>query len=512
MTTDSLDPLAIMSSFVLETGVCWGEAARPWQLDDAREVLAPTGPRRSFRLAGRGMSKTGDTAAEVLAMMLTVAPPHSRSYCFAADADQASIFADSAAGWIERTPGLTAAFDVGARTITARHNGATLSIESSDGASAFGLRPFVTVADELPMWPATTNHRRLWSAIASGAAKVPNSRLIVTGTGGSPTGLGAEVWKLASEHPDHWRTTIRPGPSPWWNAEDVAATRASLTDSEWRRLILCEFAEGDDSLTDPQAVADAIRPGDPVLPYRPSAGPYVLTLDIGTRRDLTAAAVSHIERRTEGRVVVVDRVMSWRPSKQTGGRVDLDEVQNAIERLAREYHAPVHFDRMQAEQLTSNLARHGITTHEYVFSTAGANRLARALFVALRDRALSLPDDPELIDGFNSTRMIESTPGTVKLSNPAGHHDDIPTVIGMAVALLSERPDAIGGIASPVGARLPDHLARPLRERTRAEVANTRRTLAPPAWSRTRTDPTHPDPGTLAHALRGLPWARGGRQ
>ncbi|WP_175415784.1 hypothetical protein [Acidipropionibacterium jensenii] len=489
-TTDpaKLDPVALMSSFVLEDGRRWGEAAEPWQLDDAREVLAPTGPRRSFRLAGRGMSKTGDTAAEVLALMLTEAPAHSRSYVFAVDADQAAIFADSAAGWIDRTPGLAGAFTVDARTITARASGATLRIETSDGASAFGLRPYITVADELPMWPATTNHRKLWSAIASGVAKVPGARLIVTGTGGSPAGLGAEIWKLASDNPAHWRTTVRPGPSPWWTADEVAATQASLTASEWRRLILCEFAEGDDSLTDPAAVAAAIRPGSPVLPYSPGRR-YIITLDIGTRRDLTAVAVSHTERTDAGRVVVVDRVMSWRPSKQSGGRVDLDEVQHTIARLAREYHAPVHFDRMQAEQLTSNLTRAGVVCHEYVFSSAGANRLARALYIALRDRALSLPDDPELVDGFNSTRMIETTPGTVKLHNPAGHHDDIPTVVGMAVALLTERPDS-----GTSAARVPTTRNRPDLDRrpTRVVLAATRHHRA------------GPDPADAHTALQGL--------
>lgn len=506
MTTETrtLDPLAVLSGLALENGRTWGSAAYPFQLDDAQAVLDLDGVRRHFILRGRGMSKTTDVAGLALALLLTEAPKNSRSYVFAADAEQASLTRDALQGLADRS-GLVPLVDLGARSVTVKATGARLDIMSSDGASAYGLRPWLCIVDELPMWPSTGNYRNLWAAISSSIGKVPGSRLVVIGTAGPPVGLGHDVHDLAVANPQHWRTVTEPGPSPWWSAEDVAATRASLTDSEWRRLILCEFAEGDDSLTDPQAVADAIRPGDPVLPYRPSAGPYLLTLDIGTRRDLTAAAVSHMERRTDGRVVVVDRVMSWRPSKQTGGRVDLDEVQNAIERLAREYHAPVHFDRMMAEQLTSNLARHGILTREYVFSSAGANRLARALYIALRDRALSLPDDPELIDGFTSTRMIETTPGTVKLSNPAGHHDDIPTVIGMAVALLSERPDAIGTLSVPSLESMSPETARRYHDRTR-------RTLAPPAWSRARNDPHNPEPGTLAHAMRGLPWARGGRQ
>lgn len=502
-TPSAAEPLDLMAGFILEDGRTWGAAACPWQLADAAEVLDPTGPRRSFRLAGRGMSKTSDTAAEALALMATEAPAHSRSYVFATDADQAAIFADAAAGWIERTPGLAALFDVGARTITARASGATLSIESSDGASAYGLRPWLTVADELPMWPATANHRRLWAAIASGVAKVPGARLVVTGTGGPPVGLGADVWKLAREHPEHWRTITRPGPPPWWSPEDVAATRASLTPAEWARLIRCQFAEGDDNLTDPGAVAAAIRPGESVLAYSSAAGPYLVTLDVGTRRDYSAAAVSHTEHRASGRVIVVDRVVIWQPPSGPGGRVDLAEVQESVERLAREYHAPVWADRMQSEQMIGNLTRSGIICHEYVFSSAGANRLARGLFIALRDRALSIPDDAELIAELKTARMVERGPGVVKLENPTGTHDDAATVVGMAVAVLTARPDAVGSISVPSLDRLPVALAKPARTRSVVDVARTQhhRTPSPgPSLG-------GPSPSRVRHALAGL---RGG--
>src|SRR5215213_6069704 len=107
-------------------------------------------------------------------------------------------------------------------------------------------------------WPSTTNHRRLWSAVASAVPKVPGSRLVVIGTAGSPVGLGAEVWAEA-QISSHWRTSRTPGPSPWWTNSDIEALRVGLSASEWRRLILCEWAEGDDALTTPEDVAACIR-------------------------------------------------------------------------------------------------------------------------------------------------------------------------------------------------------------------------------------------------------------
>ncbi len=155
----------------------------------------------------------------------------------------------------------------------------------------------------------------------------------------------------------------------------MESTRADITASDWRRLILCEWAERDDSLTTPDDVEAAIRGGSTVLEPRPGVQ-YVAALDVGTRRDLTALAVGHRERRAEGPVVVVDRVLYWRPP--AGGLVDLAEVEAVVLRVCRQYRARLRFDRMQAEQMTVNLERAGVTVREYVFSVQGANRLDAA--------------------------------------------------------------------------------------------------------------------------------------
>ncbi|MCV7528065.1 hypothetical protein M3D91_011075 [Micrococcus luteus] len=456
-----LAPMDLLAGLVMEDGRRWGEVAHPFQRADASAVLAQDGPRRHFLLRGRGMSKTTDVAAMTLALLLCEAPERSRSHVYAVDADQAALFADAFAGFVGRTPGLAGAVDVKARTVTVRGTGASLTIETSDGASAYGTRPWLTVVDELSMWPSTQNYRQLWGAIVSAVPKVPGSRLVVIGTAGPPSGLGAEVWESVQAAPS-WRTARTPGPSPWWSEADVESTRADLTASDWRRLILCEWAEGDDSLTTPDDVEAAIRGGSTVLEPRPGVQ-YVAALDVGTRRDLTALAVGHRERRAEGPVVVVDRVLYWRPP--AGGRVDLAEVEAVVLRVCRQYRARLRFDRMQAEQMTANLERAGVTVREYVFSAQGANRLARGIHGALRDRALSLPDDVEVRDEFLSTRLVETAPGVVKLSNPRGSHDDIVTAVGMIVADFMERPDDSGARATvPRGVLPPRALGGGFRE------------------------------------------------
>ncbi len=484
MTADEITPLALLSAFQLEDGRRWGEVAEVFQREDAAAVFDQGAVRRHNLLRGRGMSKTTDVAGVALALLLTQAPARSRSYIYASDTEQAGLFMDALAGFVSRTPGLAGAVEVGARLVTVRQSGASLSVETSDGASAFGLRPWLIVVDELGVWPNTANHRRLWSAIVSALPKVPGSRLVVIGTAGSPTGLGAKVWTEA-EADAEWRAARNPGPSPWWTPAEIAATQRALTASEWRRLILCEWAEGEDSLTTPEDVEAALRAAPIVNAPRPGVR-YFAALDLGTRRDLSAFVIGHSEQRQGGRVTVVDRLAYWRPGKGKAGRVDLAEVEESVRRTAREYGVrAVLYDRHQAEGLTQGLERSGIHVEEFVFSASSVNNLARGLYIALRDRALELPDDAELREQFLATQMVETATG-VKLRNPVGAHDDIPTVVGMLHTHLLEQGGGRGGVTSVA------HIQRPTAQRRAGDTAAGRRIMTAALRQAERSGPRLP--------------------
>jgi len=472
-----------MEAFVLDTGDPWGAVAAGFQRADVAAILDPDGPLRHWLLRGRGMSKTTDIAALALALLITEAPRKSHSYVFAVDSDQAQLTMDAIDAIVSNTSGLAGAVIVGSRSATVRGSGATLSVESSDGASALGQKPFFVIVDELAAWPNTANHRRLWSAIIGSLPKLKVggrsvARLIVISTAGSPVGLGKRTWDEAEKAPQRWHTSKHPGPSPWWSAEDIANTRADLLPSEWMRYIECEWAEGEDTLTTPEDIAACTRAGDVVLdPVRGRT--YVAALDVGTRRDLTAFAIGHMEPTSAGRKVVIDRVRSWKPKDGEGGRVDLAEVEATVRRLCREYGvSKFRFDRMQAEQLSQNLAKTGLRIDEYVFSATGANRLARTLQVALRDRAIELPDDPELQTELLTVRMVETGPGVVKMNNPEGTHDDVVTAVAMVAAELTAQPDC-----GPASVSVPT------------------RKLGPRATATTREAITHNSTGRVALTL-----------
>lgn len=162
----SPEALALLATLRLEDGRRWGEVALPWQLDDVQALIDRDGPRRHWWSRARGMSKTSDAAAAMLALLLAEAPPLARAYAFASDRDQAGLVLDALAGFVARGgPALADVVELGSRSVTVRATGAKLVVESADAASSFGLRPWATVVDEAAQWPSTAGHRRLWSAI-----------------------------------------------------------------------------------------------------------------------------------------------------------------------------------------------------------------------------------------------------------------------------------------------------------------------------------------------------------
>ncbi len=389
----------------------------------------------------------------------------------AVDADQAGLVHDALAGLVARTPELAGAVKVEVRRVTALDTGATLEVLASDAASAFGLRPWLFVADELSAWPTTPGHRRLWSAVVSSLPKVAGSRLVVCTTAGSPSHWSHDVWLRAFDS-DHWRASAVAGPCPWWSPADVEAARADLIDFEYRRLVLNEWAEGEDQLTSAEDVAAAVAHSGPLAPRRGVS--YVLTLDVGLKRDRTALVVAHAERSESGPRVVVDRVHRWEGSQLRP--VSLADVEASALELSRAYNrAPLVFDVHQAAHLAQNLRAKGVRTEEFVFSVANVSHLARTLYTLLRDHRLAIPDDDDLRRELAAVRLVETSPGMFRVDHDRGAHDDQAIAVGMAAAWLdakgAHRPARLTSVAGQhVGA---SPAPRPNRRRASAQLVST---------------------------------------
>lgn len=437
MTNDAFELLA---GLVLnEDGATWGELAQPWQAQDARAIIRAE-PRRHLLVRPRGASKTSDVAGIALSLLLSEAPAESRSYCYAVDRDQARNLLDALRGFVTRSPELGELVKISANEVTVQRSGASLTVEASDGVSAWNKIPWLVMIDELASWPATDNHRTLWNAIVSALPKRRDSRLVVMSMAGSPLHFAHRLYKQAQADPG-WRMSHVPGPCPWWTPEDVEQVRRDLmivTEGEFRRVILCEWVEiHEEVLAREEDVLACARDTTTLEPVEGTD--YLAALDIGIRRDYTALAVGHVEPGDTGRRVVVDYTRHWRPSRLSRVNVHKD-VEPVVLQVCRRYSAPLLFDRSQADDLVQRLSEQRVTSEEFVFSTSGAARLAKSLATALRDRRISIPDDEELIAELQTARLVESSPGVVKMVNPPGTHDDLAVVTGMLTATLLARP------------------------------------------------------------------------
>jgi hypothetical protein len=425
----------LMSALVLEDGRCWGDVAAIFQREDAAAIFNPEGPRWHYETRPRSGSKSTDASGVALTWLAVEAPAGARGYVVAVDQDQAALLLDAASGIVDRTSALRSVVDVQALKIVAR-SGASVEVLAADGASAYGLRPHLMILDEFPAWPETRNMRRLWTALLSSAHKVPGSRLILMGSPGEPGHFSYKVLQEARRS-DRWRTSEVKGPLQWIPASELEAQRPLLRDSEFARLHLGVWAQGEDRLVseeDLEAACVLDGPQAPVFGVR-----YVITLDVGITSDACVVVVAHAEALGSEygapRRVVVDRIARWRGSRRKPVR--LGEVEEYIEQASREYHhAPLHADPYQAVGLLQRLKAKGVSATEFTFSAQSVGRVANALHLALRNRIIYLPDDPELTAELGRVRLRETSPGAVRLDHDSGEHDDQAVAIAIACAVL----------------------------------------------------------------------------
>lgn len=444
--------LNLLASLVLDIGRRWGEAAVAAQWLDARAVLNPSSPTPyHFLTRARGYSKTDDLAGMTVAVMLEQLPPASRLYALAADRDQGRLLVESLAGFVARTPELAGALRVDTYKATATRTGSTLEVIAADAPSAYGARPAFLVVDELAQWATTAGPRHLWEATTSALAKVPGARMAVLTSAGDPAHWAHGVLQHAYADP-LWRVHEVAGPPPWADPERLAEQRRRLPESSYARLFENRWTASEDRLTnidDLKACVTLDGSLDPSPTHR-----YVIGVDVGVKNDRTVVAVCHTEadrhtwtgaeRQEIGRRVVLDRMGVWAGSRLRP--VNLDDVEEWVETASRSYNrAEVVFDPYQAVGMMQRLQGRDVFCHEFTFSSASVGRLASTLHLLLRNRALALPDDAELIDELANVRLRETSPGVIRMDHDAGRHDDRAIALALAAHRLLEQPDSMAG-------------------------------------------------------------------
>lgn len=450
-------PLDLLASLPLDDGL-WGDLATATQRTDAAAVFDPRGPSLHYTTRPRGGGKTTDAAGYAVALHLTEAPVGATSFVVAADAGQAGLVIDSVRSFLLREPKLRSAMKVEARRVVFLVDGertSTLEVVPADEASAYGLRPWLVIADEVGQWPETPSARGVWAAMVSALPKVKGSRLVVLTSAGSPSHWAYKVLEQAKRS-RRWRVSETPGPLPWVSAEVLDEQRHLLTPSQFARLHLNNWTSPEDRLTTPEQIAACVGHSGAIPPRRGVR--YALGLDIGLVHDATVLTVAHAEHRVGARVVVVDRQEVWQGTKACP--VDLSDVESAVFETWRQYRGTLIFDPWQGEHLAARLKARHVPVEVFRFGSASVGRLALTLYRLLRDRLLDLPDDDELADELASVVLRESQPGQYRIDTSGDRRDDRVISLALVAQKLASTSSAGGRIFVATGELPPIRLIR----------------------------------------------------
>jgi hypothetical protein len=345
--------------------------------------------------------------------------------------------------------------------VTATGTGATLEVLAADEASSWGIRPSLLVVDEFAAWKTTQGPRRFWRSLFSALPKTRGSRLVVLTSPGEPSHPAYGLLERARMSPERWRVSEVRGPCPWLDPADLDEQRSELPEWEYRRLHLGEWAESADRLTSGDDLAACMTLDGPREYARGRR--YALALDVGLTADRTVLAACSCDSGSP--TVALDRLLVWQGSRRNP--VSLDTVEAAVvETWAAYGRPPLILDVWQAAQLAQRLRRRSVRVVEFAFTAASVSRLALRLHGAIRDRALALPDDPELLDELANVRLRETSPGVYRLDHDHGRHDDRAIALALALHLLAVRtvsggatwdgePSAVLSAFATVGATPP---------------------------------------------------------
>lgn len=393
-------------------------------------------------LAGRAAvptHNTFDAGAATLAVMLTgVVRAGDELYAAAEDRTQAGLLAEKIRAIAQNTPELAGSVEIQQFRVITPRTGAVLNVLSSELAGSWGKTPRWLFVDEVCNHTATSQKREFVTALVTALLKRADSQCLIGSTPSAQSHWAYDLWLRAVES-RLWRASIVKGPAPWQDPEELADERRYLPDFMWRRLFECEWAAADDVLADEAALADCTRAGNDVLYPVPGAS-YVVTWDIGWKKDHSAVAVMHVEDAGDRKRVIVDRLESWVPAP--GREVDIGAVLDFAAAASLEYNgAPLEGDIYQSYPRVQDLRQAGylVTAAK---TTAGDNSTrAKLLLRLIRERSVSLPDDPVLRKEMASLRLAEgATPGIVRLvtdGSSEGHYDRAMAIMYGAGHLLS---------------------------------------------------------------------------
>jgi hypothetical protein len=190
------------------------------------------------------------------------------------------------------------------------------------------------------------------------------------------------------------------------------------------------------------SAGDALRPEDiaaaltlPGPPKGPEAGYFFYTgVDLSVSRDHSSLVT--IGKHHSGRVRLMD-IRDWNP-QDSGGRVDLAEIEDVCWELHRRYHPRFLCDPYQCEMLSQRLRTRGALVEMVPFVGKSLLGMASAVVEAFANRTVDLFRDERLVGDLRKLRIKESPSGW-RLDAPRTSTGHCDRATAFALAMLGSR-------------------------------------------------------------------------
>jgi hypothetical protein len=118
----------------------------------------------------------------------------------------------------------------------------------------------------------------------------------------------------------------------------------------------------------------------------------------------------------------------------------LPEVEETIAQACASFRAALVVDPWQAVGMAQRLRERGVFVDEFTFSQQSVGRLALTLHNLIKNHALAIPDDPDLINELSNVRLRETSPGVYRMDHDSDKHDDRAVCLALAAVWLLQLP------------------------------------------------------------------------
>ena len=393
----------------------------------------------------RGHAKTW-TLGTVSAADLVLEKTRQEIFNVAVDFEQAGLLHEDAARTFQENADLRDLVTITKNEIRLKHHPRSIiRTIASDAASAYGLRPTRLNVDEFAEW----TKEAMWYAIYTGLGKGPDPRCrIITSPTWDPNCLGRRVFDHALTDPA-WRV-IELGPVATWISPDfLAAQKRILPAHVYETKHEGRWTDAGGAWFPRETIKAIFVDTSPE-----GAGPEAIGLDVAITRNATAIVKV---RRVHG-LIIVDHISTFEPRR--GQQIDLEEVEEEVEAVAKRYRCPVVFDPYQAVYLAQRLTRRGVQMVEYAFTSEKRKALFANLADVISRGVLRSRPNPTLERELLGMEVVQMGSGNWRVDHKQQGRDDV--VVGLGLALIGLPSEIVGGMTYGDGFRESAFLRGPV--------------------------------------------------